>query len=89
MECECCRLKESKKARHVDTICTIVECPACGGAPLGILKRHTGKPTREERDHLFRALRQVATKKYGRDEFFIDEGQHEHEGHYHAHARKL
>jgi hypothetical protein len=89
MACQGCSLKGTKKAQLDDTICFVIECPSCNGAPLGFLKRHTEKPTREERDHLFRALRQVATKKYGRDEFFIDEGQHEYEGHYHAHARKL
>lgn len=89
MNCDLCALKNRTGKQHEDGICIVIECGPCKGAPLGALKRHTDRPSREERDHLFRTLRQVATKKYGRDEFFIDEAQHEHEGHYHAHARKL
>ena len=89
MSCELCSSGGKVKTLHDDSICLIFPCDTCKGAPLGVLKRHTDKPTREERDHLFRALRKVAEKIYGRDEFFIDESTIEHEGHYHAHARKL
>jgi hypothetical protein len=89
MGCDLCDLKGKAGKLYDDSICTIIECQACKGAPLGILKRHVDRPSREERDHLFRMLRQAGTKKYGKDGFFLDEGQREHEGHYHVHARKL
>jgi hypothetical protein len=89
MNCDLCALREKTTKRHEDSICIVIECETCKGAPLGVLRRHTAKPLREERDHLFRTLRQIATKKYGKDEFFLDEAQYEHEGHYHVHARKL
>jgi hypothetical protein len=89
MDCEFCSLKGKVKIQTEDPVCIIIECQNCKGAPLAILKRHTDKPSREERDHIFRSLRLSAGKKYGRDEFFIDETLHECEGHYHAHARKL
>ncbi len=89
MECKFCALKDKTRNQYEDNICFIFECNDCKGTPLGVLKRHTDKPSREERDHLFRSLRTVAGKKYGRDEFFIDEGLSECESHYHAHARKL
>ncbi|MFQ6104317.1 MAG: hypothetical protein ACE5OP_08495 [Candidatus Glassbacteria bacterium] len=89
MSCELCSLKGRTVIQHEDSICLITTCNNCKGAPLGVLKRHTDKPSREERDHLFRSLRAVASKKYGRDEFFIDETAHEYEEHYHIHARRL
>jgi len=89
MECFLCSLRGKTKLLHDDSICMIVDCAECDGTPLAVLKRHTDKPSREERDHMFRSLRKVAEARYGRDEFFLDETTKEHEGHYHVHARRL
>jgi hypothetical protein len=89
MACKLCSLKSTARLQHEDSVCLVSECAHCKGAPIAVLTRHTDKPSREERDHLFSMLRVAARKKYGKDEFFIDEGLYEYEGHYHAHARKL
>ncbi|MBI2862325.1 MAG: hypothetical protein HYX89_05865 [Chloroflexi bacterium] len=83
--CPLCLRHERTRKYHEDDLVWIVDCEICY-VPMAVLKRHTMRPTSEERQHVLNQLGTLAAK-------LPDEGWHTDDvmrripDHYHVHLR--
>lgn len=83
-DCPLCRLYEKREIvtplHYEDDLIIVVDCSSCH-VPMGVIKRHTMRPTMEEAFHLYGKLRELFPGRR------IDDEQKSIPDHLHWHAR--